>query len=297
MIKTKTFSILGGDPRQAHLANALAAREDGFHIYAMMLYEGIKLNKKIVRVDDVKMILPQSDVVILPLPLLSNGGEEINAPGSQRKVMLEECLHYIHPETIVLAGKVPAFAREQAALRGVEIIDYLEREEFTVLNAVPTAEGAVEIALRELPITLFGATCLITGYGRIAKVLAGLLRSFGAKVIVVARKWSDLAWVNVAGCQPVHLSEMAEHLPAADLVVNTVPSMLFEEDKLALLKRSCLVIDLASKPGGVDMEAAKALGLKAEWALSLPGKVAPVTAGVITLDTIFNILHERGAIP
>ncbi|MGI6404855.1 MAG: dipicolinate synthase subunit DpsA [Oscillospiraceae bacterium] len=296
MIQTKIFSILGGDPRQAHLANALAVREDGFRIYAMMLHEGVKLNKKIIQVDDVKMILPQSNVVILPLPLLGSDGK-INAPGSTHKVTLEECLTYIHPDTVVLAGKVPAVAREQAAQQGVEIIDYLDREEFAVLNAVPTAEGAVEIALREMPIALFGATCLITGYGRIAKVLAGLLRSFGAKVMVAARKWSDLAWVRVAGCQSVHLSEMAEHLPSADLIINTVPSLLFEEDKLALLKRSCLIIDLASKPGGVDLEAAKTLGLKAEWALSLPGKVAPVTAGVITLDTIFNILHERGAIP
>ncbi len=296
MIKTKVFSILGGDARQAHLANALAAREDGYRIYAMMLHEGVKLHKKIIPVDDVKKILPQSNVVIFPLPLLGNDWE-INAPGSSLKVTLQECLEYIHPDTIVLAGKVPSSAQELAAQRGVEIIDYLNREEFAVLNAVPTAEGAIEIALREMPITLFGATCLITGYGRIAKVLAGLLRSFGAKVIVVARKCSDLAWIRVAGCQPVHLSEMAEHLPAADLVVNTVPSLLLEEEKLVLLKRSCLIIDLASKPGGVDFEAAKALGLKAEWALSLPGKVAPITAGVITLDTIFNILHEKGAIP
>ena len=161
---------------------------------------------------------------------------------------------------------------------------------------IPTSESHALIA------SLTGAAFALNkapGIDKTAwgKVLAGLLRSFGAKVMVAARKWSDLAWVRVAGCQSVHLSEMAEHLPSADLIINTVPSLLFEEDKLALLKRSCLIIDLASKPGGVDLEAAKTLGLKAEWALSLPGKVAPVTAGVITLDTIFNILHERGAIP
>lgn len=294
MIETKTFAIVGGDMRQVHLANALAAREDGHSIYALLL-EG-KLSGKINKSKDVKMILPQSDVTIFPLPLLENGGGELNAPLSQQKIAFADCLDYINPEAVVLAGKVPHAVIENAKAAGIEMIDYLEREEFSVLNAIPTAEGAVEIALRELPVTLFGCSCLITGYGRIAKVLAKLLAGFGAKVQVVARKYSDLAWISANGYGAVHLSEMAGHLEEVDLLVNTVPALILEEDKLALLRRRCLIIDLASKPGGVDFAAAKALGLNAVHALSLPGKVAPVTAGEITLNTIFNILHERGAL-
>ena len=62
--------------------------------------------------------------------------------------------------------------------------------------------------------------------------------------------------------------------------------------ELADLKEGALVIDLASKPGGVDLEAAAQLGVKVIWALSLPGKVAPVTAGQCIRDTIYHILHE-----
>ena len=51
---------------------------------------------------------------------------------------------------------------------------------------------------------------------------------------------------------------------------------------------------MASKPGGVDLEAAAQLGVKVVWALSLPGKVAPVTAGRSIKTTIYNILHELG---
>ena len=40
-----------------------------------------------------------------------------------------------------------------------------------------------------------------------------------------------------------------------------------------------------SKPGGVDLGAAGKLGLTVIWALSLPGKVAPVTAGAAIRDT------------
>lgn len=36
------------------------------------------------------------------------------------------------------------------------------------------------------------------------------------------------------------------------------------------------------------------LGVRVIWALSLPGKVAPVSAAEIIKDTVFNILEERG---
>ena len=60
------------------------------------------------------------------------------------------------------------------------------------------------------------------------------------------------------------------------------------------IRKDCLVIDLASKPGGVDFKAASELGVKVVWALGLPGKVAPISAGRIIADTVMNILSERG---
>ena len=47
---------------------------------------------------------------------------------------------------------------------------------------------------------------------------------------------------------------------------------------------------------GVDFEAARLLGKNVIWALSLPGKVAPVTAGRIIYETVMNILEEQGEV-
>ena len=77
-----------------------------------------------------------------------------------------------------------------------------------------------------------------------------------------------------------------------DLVVNTVPAPVLGETELKDLRPDCLIIDLASKPGGVDRKAADRLGRQVIWALSLPGKVAPVTAGGAIRSTIYNMLHE-----
>lgn len=269
MTKAKTFTVVGGDLRQAQMANTLAGRQIGYNIYGMFLEKDVKLSRKITQSRDVQLILPQSDIVVFPLPMMDSTGR-INTPLSEDSITLEECLDYIACDTVVLAGMVPTWAREKAFERGIELLDYYEREEFAILNSVPTAEGAIQIALEELPITLFGSTCLITGYGRISKALAKLLCAFGADVRVVARKHSDLAWIKIYGCTPVHISELGNHLKDADVLFNTVPAMILGEEKLSRLSRHSLVIDLASKPGGVDFEMAKNLGLKVIWALSLP---------------------------
>ena len=60
------------------------------------------------------------------------------------------------------------------------------------------------------------------------------------------------------------------------------------QDMLKFINKQCIIIDLASKPGGVDFEEANKLGLVTNWALALPGKVAPKTAAKYIFETIKN---------
>lgn len=159
-------------------------------------------------------------------------------------------------------------------------------------NAVPTAEGAVEIAMSETPFTLHGSKCLVTGYGRIGKILSKMLRGIGARVSVEARKYADLALIEGNSCEAVSLGELSHHVGEYDVIFNTVPTLLFDREMLEKVKKDVLIIDLASRPGGVDFDAAAQLGVKVIWALSLPGKVAPVSAGMIIKDTIIHVLNE-----
>lgn len=148
--------------------------------------------------------------------------------------------------------------------------------------------------MEELPCTIHGTKCLITGFGRVAKVLTKTLLALGADVTVCVRKYADMAWIKIYGAKAAHTSQLEQEAQKCELLVNTVPAMLFNEQILSGLRKDCLVIDLASKPGGVDFDTAQNLGVKAIWALSLPGKVAPVSSGGIICDTIINILRERG---
>lgn len=163
---------------------------------------------------------------------------------------------------------------------------------FVFFSAIPTAEGAIEIAIREMPITLYKANCVVTGFGRIAKVLTKLLVAFGANVCVAARKHSDLTWAEICGAKSVEVRKMDSVLKDADVIFNTVPAMIIDKKTLGNINKDCLLIDLASKPGGIDFDTANELALKSIWALSLPGKVAPKTSGAIIKSTVDNILSE-----
>ena len=281
--------VAGGDLRQAKLAELLAA--DGHTVHTWALEGHGPLTGVQMETDPAGVEL--ADCLILPLPAEEEGGL-LHAPLSDQPRKLEELLSPLRPGQLVCAGMVGPNLTALAAQKGLVLQDYFAREELAVANAVPTAEGAIQIALEELPITLHGARVLVIGFGRVGKALSRRLAGLGAKVSVAARKWADLALAESCGYCGEQTEHLAGWLCGYDLVVNTVPAPVLGLTELSDLKPGCLVIDLASKPGGVDFEGAARLGVKVIWALSLPGKVAPVTAGQCIQTTIYNILRELG---
>lgn len=291
MLKNRTFAVIGGDLRQIHLAGLLAS-ENGFNVLAVGLDRDIELSPDVIRCKSTSEAVQKAACVILPLPF-SVDNDTVNAPYARTPIPLEEVWGAAGPSTLVTGGKFTEKIWEISRRRGFKLIDYYEREELEVFNTIPTAEGAVQIAMEELPITIHGAKCLVTGFGRVAKTLCRDLDALGGRVTACARKYSDLAWIRALGYNAVHISKMRDVIGEYDVVFNTVPAVILTEDVLSLVRKNCLVIDLASKPGGVDFETAGRIGVKTVWALSLPGKVAPITAGTIIRDTILNIASEE----
>lgn len=287
MQKPETFTIVGGDLRYVYLAGQLA--EDGYKVIAVG-FDNADLPPCVAGCTDVSQAIALGDAVILPMPI-SSDGKTINAPFSRSCLPLEQLYAAVDPTQPVFGGRGSADIVAAFERRGVTLYDILEREELTVANAVPTAEGALQLALEELPVTIDGSRALVVGYGRIGKILARMLTALGADVTVAARKPSDREWARVQGCTAVHTAAL-HTLPPMDVVFNTAPSMLLTRAVLETFSPRALLIDLASRPGGIDFDAAARLHLKTIWALSLPGRVAPKTAGAIIGRTVLNILEE-----
>lgn len=287
MRNIETFAVIGGDLRCAYLAGLLAA--DGYKVITSG-FDSTDLPPCVTGCTNPAQAATLADCVILPLPV-STDGSSINAPFSRTRITLDQVFNVLKPDQGLVGGAVSDAVRRGAEALGLTIHDYFRREELAISNAVPTAEGAIQLAMEELPITISGARCLITGYGRVAGVLARLLVALGADVTVAARKFSALASAGTQGCSGIEL----EHLADAgdfDVIFNTVPVLLFSREILKNMDKNTLVIDLASKPGGVDFAAAAELQIKTIWALSLPGRVAPKSAGSIIKATILNMVKE-----
>lgn len=284
MLRAKNIWVMGGDPRQAALAALLADDGHSVHTYALEQGAGMKCEPSLTGAD-------RADCVILPLPAAGADGR-LNTPLSADSHDLEEVLGALRPGQLVCAGMAGEGLKGLAEERGLVLRDYFAREELAVLNAVPTAEGALQIALEELPITLHDARALVIGFGRLGKALAPRLRALGAHVWVSARRYEQRAAAQGMGLGSEGVDHLPDWLCSYDLVFNTVPAPVLGVEELAALKEGALVIDLASRPGGVDLDAAAALGVRVIWALSLPGKVAPVTAGRYIKDTVYHIMEE-----
>ena len=284
------FWVIGGDMRQVKLAQLLA--EDGHTVHTYALDPGPEQFPGLIQEQNLNRV-GRADCVVLPMTV-SAGGGRLNAPLSLSEHPLVPILDRLSPRQFLCGGRIDPETYELAQERGLILYDYFAREELAVANAVPTAEGAVQLAMEHLPITIQGARVLVVGFGRVGRITAQRFAALGAKVSVAARKYEQLAWAQAMGFGAEELGRLAGWLCGYDLVVNTVPAQVLNRPELEDLMPGCLILDLASKPGGVDLAAAGELGLTVIWALSLPGKVAPVTAGAAIKSTIYNMLRELG---
>ncbi|MBQ7399879.1 MAG: dipicolinate synthase subunit DpsA [Clostridia bacterium] len=283
--KNLKFAVVGGDLRQIYSAIELA--DSG---YEVALYGFDEFNGDIglcTRCKNLSDALNNSDIVILPMPV-SNDSVNLFLPMSDKKISLSELFDGIDKKTIVFGGRTECISKDF----GIDIIDYFEREELVVANAYLTAESAVGIAMGELKESIKDVSVLVMGYGRIGKALCNLLKGMGVNVYASARKRRDFAWIRAYGYSPVDTSKVCDIVSSCKVIFNTIPELVLGEETLGCIRNDSIIIDLASKPGGVDFEAAKKCGLKVLWALALPGKKLPVSAGRAQARTILDILED-----
>lgn len=278
------IGIVGGDLRLTYLAKELS-KENNVFVYAQN--DEILIDAKVTKCSSLNQISNCTDTIITSIPLTKDK-ITIYAPYSNERLDIEKTFEMLKNKKIFCGGAKKEIL-EIASKNNIEIIDFLENEELAVLNAIPTAEGAIEIAMHKSNITLCNSNVLVLGFGRIGKILSKMLNGIGANVYCEARKDSDIAKIISYGYNCVELKNLDNNLEKYDFIFNTIPFLILDKNRLEKINKECLIIDLASQPGGVDFDIAKKLNLNASLELALPGKVAPKTAAIYLKNVIEKI--------
>lgn len=255
-----TIAIVGGDARFAHLAELLRAR--GYDVLA----------------DPPAERLAEADGIVTQNPV------------KNADLDMATILAHMRPDArLILHGSnycgIPMSAH---------CTDLMQDVDFVLKNAQLTAEGAVSAAMNASKGALCRSRCLIVGYGRIAQYLTRMLLGLGARVTVAARRPEMRQAATRAGAQTCNCAEeaLANALSQADFAFSTPPVQLLTEPVLRRAAPDAQIIDLASPPYGVDLEAARALGVRAWRESGLPGRYCPLAAAQVIAEFVEKLMER-----
>lgn len=211
--------------------------------------------------------------LLLPVPSFEADGR-IRGGG-----ILEHVLADLPDDVKVIGGNL-----NHPALDGYHKVDLLRDARYVARNAAITADCAIRIAAREIPVIFEDCAVLVVGWGRIGKCLASQLKAMGARVTVACRKESDRAMAEALGYGTEDSGRLLHSLCRYRLIFNTAPSPVLTQAQLAHCREDCVKIDLASQPGIEGENVIRALGL--------PGKLTPESSGLLIAKTVIRLFAE-----
>jgi dipicolinate synthase subunit A len=233
------------------------------------------------------------DAIVLPVSGANEDGL-IETIFSDKPIhMTEEWLEKTPEHCTVYTGiSTPYLDRCVSNVNRV-LVKLFERDDLAIYNSVPTVEGTLMLVIQNTDITVHQSHVVILGLGRTGMTLARIFHALGAYVKVGARKPEHLARITEMGMTPFHIKDLEEHVSDIDVCINTVPAKILSGRVIAKMPPQALIVDIASKPGGTDFRYAEKRGIKAILAPSLPGIVAPKTAGRIIANVLSELLLEE----
>ncbi len=283
----KTISVIGGDSRQLYAAEYLSNKGYKIKMYAA---EHGKNKCNISEAKDISEAFA-SEIIILPLPVSKNG-TTLNTPLSSKEIKLKDITDNVSENHYVFFGMGASNFTKHIQAKSKYSCDYFNIESLIYKNALLTSEGIISIILDKLPTTLFGMSIAVTGYGRIGSLTVDKLMKLGGKVSVFARNEMQKIKAAVNGASAFDITELSDIADRFDAIINTVPFPVVDIDTVKNSKNSCVFIESASAPYGIDGDACVLHGRTLIKAFSLPGKTAPKSAGIIIGETIDSILRE-----
>lgn len=289
--------VLGGDARQLEVIHRFAELDAYVSIVGFDTLEHIP--EGVVKETLSDQLLSSADVLILPVVGCDDSGKiQTNyALEGTSITFTAELAAELPKHCTIYTGMAKKYLKEICKEYEIRLVELLDRDDVAIHNSIPTAEGAIMLAIQKTDFTIHNSKAFVLGLGRTGFTMAKTLQGLGADVRVGVRREEDVARAAVMGFKPFLIKDLAEHAGAADLIFNTIPSMIITAQILSKMKPKSFILDLASAPGGTDFRYAEKRGIQAMLAPGLPGIVAPKTAGVIIANSIAKLLlgEQKGS--
>ena len=231
-------------------------------------------------------MMPCEKIYVLPTPVSKLVQNSQTTEKLKQELTNEVSLGQIALK--VFGGAIDAEWRSFFEMHKISYWDFMDIPEVVEGNGWITAEATVAEVLLQSDTSIYGQNILVTGYGCCGEKIARLFGRLGAKVTVAARREEIREQIQKDGLIAVSFENMKKELENTKTVINTVPSLILSEECIGHMSKDSLIIDIASKPGGTDFEAAKRFGIKSKLALGLPGIYTTTSSAQLLKNALFK---------
>lgn len=214
------------------------------------------------------------DILILPIRGIDQEGNAC-IPGAV--FPMEKTLAGLRPDARIITGLQTEYLKHQQR----EVKCYFEDEQVRRKNVRMTAEGILYLLLKETAKSIFEQSVDLVGYGYVGQAAHELLTKMGIAHRIVDKDEK----IMEDGVQVLALDNWKKMIPA-EVIVNSVPALVADEETIAKWPEETFFMDIASGAVGADLTARERIHYLA--APPLPGLVAEESAGKMLADYILR---------
>lgn len=284
------LAVIGGDARQLEIIRRLTELDAKLSLIGFEQLDHAFSGAVKEKIDEVDFSIV--DAIILPVAGTGLDGQVDTIFSNEKVFLSEEILLETPSHCTVYSGITNSYLSGITKKADRRLVQLFQRDDVAIYNSIPTVEGTIMMAIQHTDFTIHGSNVLVLGLGRVGMTVARTFDALGAYVKVGARKTEHIARITEMSLTPFQLKNLEEHVRDVDICINTIPHMIVTASVISKMPPHTLIIDLASKPGGTDFRYAEKRGIKALLAPSLPGIVAPRTAGQILANVLSRVLQE-----
>ncbi|KAA9025827.1 dipicolinic acid synthetase subunit A [Niallia endozanthoxylica] len=290
MLTDMQIAIIGGDARQLEIIRKLTELDAKLSLIGFEQLDHAFSGATKEKIADLDF--SQLDAIILPVAGTNLEGNVDTIFSNEKVILLEDKIKKTPPHCVIFSGITNAYLTGITDRANRTLVQLFKRDDVAIYNSIPTVEGTIMMAIQHTDFTIHGSNVTVLGLGRVGMSVARTFHLLGAKVSVGARKSEHIARITEMALTPFHLDDMNKWVKDTDILINTIPHPVVNANVISKMPAHTLIIDLASKPGGTDFRYAEKRGIKALLAPSLPGIVAPKTAGNILAGVLSNLLQD-----